>query len=203
MTRRPLIVGVTGGIGSGKSAAVDEFVRRGAAAFSADQAVHQLYRTEPVRAAVIARWGPEVCALTGEIDRARIAAIVFSDPTELQWLEDLLHPRVAEAWESWVSNQRNLANPPRMLVAEVPLLFEAGLEHRYDAVVLVTAPTEIRMQRVHDRGGHAADVSVRGGTQLPASATTSRATCVIDNDGTREQLADKVGAVMDELLGDG
>ncbi|MBC7644530.1 MAG: dephospho-CoA kinase, partial [Thermoleophilia bacterium] len=100
--QRPVLIGVTGGIGSGKSTVIDRFVQHGAARFSADEAVHALYATDEVRDAVTARWGNRVLASDGTIDRSVIAAIIFPDAAERIWLEGLLHPLVARAWLRFV-----------------------------------------------------------------------------------------------------
>jgi dephospho-CoA kinase len=164
-----VLIGVTGGIGAGKSAAVDAFVRRGAVAFSADEAVHRLYRDDPdVRAAVRDRWGDAVFdAESGDVDRGVIADIVFANPVEREWLEGLLHPLVAREWLRVVHEltQRD-DGAPELLVAEVPLLFEANLQSRYDVTVLVTAPLETRLKRVGDRAHGARHADARAAVQL-------------------------------------
>src|SRR5919201_1083696 len=131
----PLSVAVTGVIGAGKSEALRAFARRGVPTLSADEVVHRLISEDAeVRAALEDRFGTT--------DRAGIAAIVFSDPEQLAWLEGLLHPRVRQAEEQWLAGV-----DADMAVVEIPLLFEVGGEHRFDAVVVVTAPAEVRAGR--------------------------------------------------------
>lgn len=198
-----IVLGITGGIGAGKSAAVDAFVRRGAAAFSADAAVHELYRTDEVREAVVSRWGERVLAADGSVDRAAIAGIVFADTRERQWLEGLLHPLVAREWLRFVEAQKRLDDPPPMIVAEVPLLFEAGLDRRYDQTVLVTAPLETRLRRVGERAAGASGAAARAEVQMSEEQKARRADFVFDNVGSRQRLDAFVEQVWAEVLSGG
>jgi dephospho-CoA kinase len=133
--RRPVAVAITGGIGAGKSAALEAFRRSGAATISSDEIVHRLYREDQeVRDALIQRFGTT--------DRSAIARIVFDDPDELEWLEGLLHPRVVRAYQQWASEQT-----APVTVTEIPLLYETGGEERFDVVVVITAPPEVRAER--------------------------------------------------------
>lgn len=199
MTGRPTIIGVTGGIGSGKSAVVDALVRRGAVAFSADSAVHELYGDAEVRAAVIDRWGDRVRRADGSIDRAAIAEIVFVDADERAWLEGLLHPLVAREWLRFLDRESRRVPPPAMVVAEVPLLFEAGLESRYDATMAVVAPLDLRLERVGERASGSHRAADRASIQLGDDERVARATHVIVNDGTLAQLQQRVDAVITQL----
>src|SRR6185436_13633690 len=140
-SRMALVVGLTGGIGSGKSEALAAFARHGAATMSSDQVVRELY----VRAAVAERFGPAVLDAAGRVDRAQIAARVFSDPAEREWLEGLLLPLIEERFQAWREQQMAAGSP--LLVHEAPTLFEAGREDRYDLIVTVTAPGDVREQR--------------------------------------------------------
>ncbi|MGH3000106.1 MAG: dephospho-CoA kinase, partial [Gaiellaceae bacterium] len=138
MAKRPLAVAITGGIAAGKSEALAAFARHGAATLSADQIVHDLLADDAdVRDAIRARWGEGAVG-----DRARIGEIVFGDRAELDWLEQLLHPRTRVATDAWLSS---VVAP--LAVVEVPLLYETGGESRFDAVVVVTAPPGVRETR--------------------------------------------------------
>jgi dephospho-CoA kinase len=109
--------------------------------------VHRLLRSDPnVRRELVERFGPEVIGDDGA-DRAKIAEIVFNDPDQLDWLEELLHPRVVEANLAWRAEQEARAKPPVLTVTEVPLLFETGAERRFDVVVVITAPDAVRRKR--------------------------------------------------------
>src|SRR5690242_1046769 len=138
MAARPPAVAVTGGIAAGKSEALAAFARHGAATLSADAIVHDLLARDPdVREAIRGRWGTDAVD-----DRSRISEIVFADPVELEWLEALLHPRTREVTDAWLST----VDGP-LAVVEVPLLYETGGEHRFDAVVVITASEEVRSRR--------------------------------------------------------
>lgn len=202
--QRPVLVGVTGGIGAGKSTVVAEFVKHGALQFSADTVVHELYRSADVRDAVVARWGDRVLISdgpdAGEVDRAAIAAIVFPDPAERRWLEGLLHPLVAREWLRFVHEAQNDAEGhPGIIVAEVPLLFEASLEDRYDAIVLVTAPQDLRVIRVGERASGGTYFEDRVAAQLSDDEKALRADHVIVNDRNRAALAAAVDQVVASL----
>src|SRR5205814_6139568 len=132
VSRRPVAVAITGGIGAGKSEALAAFARRGAATLSADEVVHDLL-------AANAEVGRAVEERFGSSDRKTIADRVFADPDELAWLEGVLHPRVRERTEAWLAE----VDAP-VAVVEIPLLFETGGEDRFDKVIVVTAPEDVR-----------------------------------------------------------
>jgi dephospho-CoA kinase len=179
----PLTVAVTGGVGAGKSEALRAFARRGVPTLSADAVVHRLIAEDPdVRAALSERFG--------STDRSAIAAVVFSDPDQLAWLEALLHPRVREAEEAWVAG---LDAP--VAAIEIPLLFEVGGESRVDAVVVITASDEVRAAR----GGVPGDG--RGRRLIPDSEKVVRADFSYVNDGTLDELDAFVGGVLEQLTG--
>jgi dephospho-CoA kinase len=177
---KPLRVAVTGGIGAGKSEVLRAFARRGVPTLSADQVVHDLIAGDPdVRTALEKRFGTT--------DRRRIGEIVFGDRGELEWLERLLHPRVRAVRDEWLAG---LDAP--VAVAEIPLLYETGGDREVDAVVVVTAPPEVR------RGRNAA-VDERSSRLLPDEEKAGRADFVYVNDGTLEQLDAFVGDVLAQL----
>src|SRR5437773_9129453 len=118
--KRPLAVAITGGIGAGKSAALEAFARHGAATRSSDEIVHRLLRSDPdVRRELVERFGPEVIGRDGA-DRAEVARIVFNDPEQLDWLEELLHPRVVQEHSAWSRQLAEGPDPPAVTVTEVP-----------------------------------------------------------------------------------
>ena len=185
-----LVVGLTGGIGSGKSEALAAFARHGAATLSSDDVVRELYNRSDVRDAVAAHFGAGVLAADGTVDRAAIAERVFTDAAERQWLEELLLPLIAEQFAKW-RDQRVVAGD-RLLVHEAPTLFEAGIQDRYDLIVTVTAPADVREQR---RPGAAA----RMAHQLPEAAKVARSQEVYENTGTLEQLDQWVADLVARL----
>jgi len=142
-------VGLTGGIGAGKSTALSMFADLGALTFSADQVVHELYETEGCKAVLVGHFGPEILTERGRVDRQRLASLVQQKPEELRWLEGLTHPLVRERMQSLVDE----APAGSVLVFEIPLLFEAGFEGDFDLVVTVEASDATRRRRSPHRFG--------------------------------------------------
>jgi dephospho-CoA kinase len=181
---RPVTVALTGGIAAGKSEALAAFKRHGAATASSDEFVHRLLSDdEDVREAIRERWGD---AAVG--DRVRIATIVFDDRTELAWLEQLLHPKTRELAQEWLGT----TGAP-IEVVEIPLLFETGGETRFDKVVVITAPRDVRESR---RAGFAD----REARLIPDEEKVARADFAYVNDGTLAELDAFVAGVVESLL---
>jgi len=181
--RRPRAVALTGGIAAGKSEALKAFARHGAATASADAIVHELLADDlEVREAIRARWGDDAVG-----DRTRIGEIVFKDPSELEWLEQLLHPRVVTAQRAWLDR---VTEP--IAVVEIPLLYETGGESRFDAVVVITAPAEVRAER---RG----TFDDRESRLIPDDEKVRRADFAYVNDGSLEDLDRFVAGVVERL----
>ena len=188
-----LFVGLTGGIGSGKSEALAAFERLGVPTLSTDAVVHELLGTEEMRRTLHERWGDRVLA-DGEVDRAAVATIVFERPGELSWLEGTLFPRVGEQMTAW---RAGLEGGHDVAVVEVPLLFEAGIEGAFDVTVAVVADEEARAQRAEARGHEG--LEGRGTRQLSQDEKARRADYVIRNDGSIADLEAAVGEVLAEL----
>jgi dephospho-CoA kinase len=192
---RPVAVAITGGIGAGKSEALRAFRRHGAATVSSDEIVHHLLATDDdVKRALVERLGERVLGEDGRPDRGRIAEVVFADRDALAFLEGLLHPLVAREYLQWREQLAGLPNPPRVCVTEVPLLYEAGGETRFDRVVVVTAPRQLREQRRRVRRDD------RDDRLLPDREKAKRADFVYVNTGTIEELDEWVGGVMAKLV---
>ncbi|MDH3225551.1 MAG: dephospho-CoA kinase [Thermoleophilia bacterium] len=181
----PPVIGLTGGIGSGKSTALAAFERRGAAVLSSDEVVHRLYRQPPVIVEVVERFGHEILDSQGAVDRGRLRERAAAQADGLEFLESVIHPRIEGERTRWVNQQRRLQPPPPLLVCEVPLLFEVGLEAAFDAVLVVTASEGVRRARVQDRGQNFDDLASR---QLPEQEKASRASSYFTNDGDLEEL---------------
>lgn len=190
-------VGLTGGLGAGKSTALDALERLGAATLSSDRVVHELYGSDEVRDAVVERWGSEVLGEDGAVDRSAVADRVFAAPDERQWLEGLLWPLVGRRVADWREELERRDPPPRAAVVEVPLLFEAGLDGLYDATVAVVAPERVRAERAAGRG-HAA-VDERAARQLPQDEKARRATYVVENAGSIADLERELSDVLGKL----
>jgi dephospho-CoA kinase len=191
---RPLAVAITGGIGAGKSTALESFRRHGAATVSSDEIVHHLLATDPeVKRALVERFGEEILGEDGAPDRERIAFKVFRDREALEFLEKLLHPLVSREYMTWREQLANLPNPPEVCVTEVPLLYEVGGEKRFDKVVVITAPRKLREAR---RGGAPDD---RESRLIPDREKVKRADFAYVNTGTPDELDAWVGEVMEAL----
>ena len=195
MPRVPF-VGLTGGLGAGKSTALAALERLGAVTLSTDAVVHELYASDEVRDAVVGRWGPEV-ARDGVVDRAAVAAKAFASDDERKWLEELLWPRVGQRVWDWRQEVDAREPPPAAAVVETPLLFEAGLEGIYDATVAVIAPEEVRAARAAGRG-HAA-VDERAARQLPQEEKARRATYTVENAGSVADLEARLSEILAQL----
>jgi dephospho-CoA kinase len=187
-------VAVTGGIGAGKSEALRAFERHGAAVISSDEIVHELLRSdEEVRKALRGRWGDGIFAPSGEVDRDRVAQIVFADGGELDWLERLLHPRVVATYLTWREKLAEQPDPPAVSVTEVPLLYEVGGDSRFDAVVVITAAPEVRISR------RVRPMQDRERRLIPDEEKVARADFAYVNDGSFEELQAFVSGVVDRL----
>jgi dephospho-CoA kinase len=194
--RFPPFVGLTGGIGAGKSTALAALERLGAETLSTDAVVHELYETDEVRDAVTQRFGPDV-APGGIVDRGAVARAAFATPEDRAWLEQLLWPRVGARVWAWREQLAKMDPPPRAGVVETPLLFEAGMEGAYDATIAVVVDEQLRADRAAARGHHAVDE--RTARQLSQNEKAERATYVVLNDGTVEQLQGKLSSILDML----
>ena len=194
-------VGLTGGMGAGKSTALAALERLGATVLSSDAVVHELYaRDERLRDAVIARWGPDI-APGGVVDRAAVAERAFASAEERSWLEGVVWPLVGARVGEWLQGARaqraDAIAAPRAAIVEVPLLFEADLQGIYDATIAVVSDERVRRERAAARG-HAL-VDERAARQLSQEEKARRATYVVHNDGSEQELQRALSAVLDKL----
>jgi dephospho-CoA kinase len=191
---RPVAVAVTGGIGAGKSEALRAFARHGAATISSDDIVHRMLREDrEVQRELVERLGEGILDDAGQIDRSQVADLVFPDRERLMWLESVLHPRVVAEYLAWREALGRLPDPPAVCATEVPLLFEVGGETRFDVVVVVTAPRDLRSERAR------VDVDERSGRLVPDEVKVERADFAYVNDGSLEELDAFVASVVAEL----
>jgi dephospho-CoA kinase len=190
-------VGLTGGIGAGKSEALAAFERLGAATLSTDRVAHDLLDDDQVKAALVERWGEQI-APGGSVDRDKVGEIVFSDRDELTWLESVTHPRVGAHVLEW---RQGLDPGVEVAVVEVPLLFEAAMEGAFDATVAVIADDGLRDARLRERGQ--GGLEGREARQLDQQEKARRADQVIRNDASLQELESEVSRVIAELSGNG
>ena len=189
-------VGLTGGLGAGKSEALRALGELGAATLSTDAIVHELLTGDELRDIVLTRLGPEL-APGGRLDRSLIAERVFGDEEARVWLEGELWPRVGQRVAEWRQEVEALDPSPRAAVVEVPLLFESGMEAGFDATIAVVADEALREERAAARG-HAA-LTERAGRQLTQSEKSQRADFQVRNDGTLEELRETLWQVLAKL----
>jgi dephospho-CoA kinase len=189
-------VGLTGGIGAGKSTALAALERLGCAVLSTDAVVHELYESDEVRELVVERFGAEL-APGGVVDRGVLAGRAFATAEDRGWLEGMLWPRVGARMAAWRESVDGHDPAPRAAVVEVPLLFESGMEAAFDATIAVLADEGIRAERAAARGHEALDE--RGRRQLTQEEKAQHATFVVVNDSTVEELEHKLSAVLDKL----
>ena len=195
-----LRVGLTGGIGSGKSAVSALLVQHGAVLVDADKNARAVVaKGTPGLAAVVAEFGEEVLGPDGELDRPKLGSIVFADPDKLAKLNAIVHPLVGE--ESARQIEAAEAGGARVLVHDVPLLVENNLQDLYDAVVVVAASPQTQLDRLTRlRGMTEEDAQARIDAQAPLADKLAAATYVIENDGPLEALGAQVDRVWRALL---
>jgi dephospho-CoA kinase len=185
-------VGLTGGLGAGKSEALRLLGELGAATLSTDAVVHDLLATDELRDQVVDRLGPEVMR-DGALDRSAIAERVFGDDEARAWLEGVLWPRVGERVAAW----RAEVGADRVAVVEVPLLFESGMEDVFDHTIAVVADEGVRERRAAARGH--AHVAERAGRQLAQAEKAERADFTVRNDGSLAELRGSLSQVLAKL----
>ena len=192
----PPFVGLTGGIGAGKSEALKALERLGAATLSTDAVVHELLESDEMRDLLAERFGDRV-APDGRIDRNAVAAVVFEDPDERKWLEGVLWPRVGERVNGWREEIAQRDPRPRAAVVEVPLLFEAGMEAAFDHTIAVVADEDVRRERAAARGHTGVDS--RDAAQLTQNEKAERADFVVRNDRDIADLQQELSAVLENI----
>ncbi len=194
--RTNLIVGLTGGMGTGKSTVAAMFAERGFRRLDADQLIRdELLPSPEIARAIRERLGDAMLAADGRVRRDKVAEKVFSDPAALAWLEELLHPRLLSRWRDIFAKAEGTA-----FIVEVPLLFEKGLENWFDFIVCVTADSATQLRRLEQRGVPPELARQRLVKQLPLARKCELADHVLLNDGTPEFLREQVTALADRLL---
>ena len=189
-------IGLTGGIGAGKSTALAALERLGAVCLSTDKVVHELYESAEIRDAVAEHFGPEVVQ-DGRVNRPALARAAFATGDGRRWLEQLLWPRVGERVAAFRAEADAAHPPPRAAVVEIPLLFESGSDHGFDATIAVIADEAVRHERAAARGHEA--LSERAARQLTQQEKSQRATYTVINDGSERDLQDRLSTILDML----
>ena len=198
VNRKP-VIGLAGGIGSGKSLVARMLQRLGALIIDADELAKASLEKEDVKSAIKAVWGEEVLTAAGQIDRAALAARVFSEPQGLRMLEYIIHPQVLKAQRN-LCHQANLDSDTKAVVIDAPLLFEAYLDFECDFVIFVDAGADIRAARVAERGWSPEELARREQNQLPLDFKKDRAEYIVKNDSDADTLRCQVEQVFGRIL---
>ncbi len=194
------VIGLLGGIGSGKSTVAREFARQGCGVIDADELARAALREPNVRDQLVAWWGDAVLDAEGNVDRKAVGRIVFDQPDELRKLESVTHPRVHAGRES---ARQAMQNDPAIvaIVEDCPLLLESGLDESCDRLILVQASRATRLHRLQrDRGWSESELDRREKNQIPLDTKAQRADDVIDNDESAEPLVGQVRNVLSRIL---
>lgn len=194
-----LLIGLTGNIASGKSTVAQLFSERGATVVDADILARRAVEVgTPAYEQIVRRWGTSVLAPDGRLDRAAMRERVFGFPEELEALNEIVHPEVGRMRDRLVDEARQRGD--RIVVCDIPLLFEKSLVGDFDRIVLVDAPRDVRLDRlVKDRGLRETEAMAMIAAQMPAELKRARADYIIDNVGTLLELEEKVAAVWSAL----
>jgi dephospho-CoA kinase len=194
-----LLVALTGNIASGKSEVARMLADLGATVIDADELAREVVRPGlPALAAIVERWGSDVLQPDGTLDRAKLREIIFAQPTEREALNRIVHPEVRRRRDELVAEAK--ARGDRIVVAVIPLLFEAAMQHEFDRVILVDAPEDVRLDRLRRRSGMTVDESRRMMVaQIDPALKRPGAHLVIENDSTLAELRRRVGVAWDQL----
>jgi dephospho-CoA kinase len=177
------LLGLIGGVASGKSTVAELFRQQGAVVLDADRVGHEVLRLPAVRAAVGGRWGKDVVGPDGEIDRKALGRIVFAPPPngprELAELERITHPEIRQRLAAEI--EKLAKSGTRLAILDAPVMLKSGWDRLCDAIAFVDAPRELRLSRALDRGWTAEDFARREAAQEPVDEKRSRANIVLDN----------------------
>ncbi|MFI4893579.1 MAG: dephospho-CoA kinase [Phycisphaerales bacterium JB058] len=195
---KPVVIGIAGGIGSGKSFVAGLFAEAGCVIYDADREVSALYKRQDVLDTVRSWWGDD--AVTGgEIDRATIARIIFEDESQRDRLEKLLFPRLHERRREMIAQAER--DGTKAVVIDAPLLFEAALDEECDVVVFVETPRQVRLERLKARSGwDEAELARREKAQLPLDAKRQRSDYSLDGSAAPEELRRRTLSLLDEII---
>lgn len=197
-----LLVGLTGNIAAGKSSVAAQLVERGATLIDADVLAREaVAKGTPALATIIQRWGTGVLGPDGSLDRAALRRIVFTDDRERAALNAIVHPEVDRRRMRALEAAQQAG--ARIVVLDIPLLFETHREHEVQRIVLVDAPVAVRRERlIRDRALDPTEAEAMIEAQMPSDAKRARSHYVIDNDGSREDLRNRVEALWTALEAD-
>jgi dephospho-CoA kinase len=191
--------GLTGGVASGKSTAARMFEELGAHAIDADRIGHELLlASSPAYSEIVQRFGREILDATGEINRNRLGALVFSDPEKLRALNAIVHPRIIARVEE-LAEQFSSRNPAAVILVDAALIFEAGIGGRFEKVIVTWCRPEQQLERLKHKGLTREQAESRIAAQIPAEEKRRRADFVIDSSGSLENTRAQVEAIYTKL----
>ena len=190
-------IGLTGSIGTGKSTVAKIFQELGAYVIDADKIVHELLKREDVKEKIREAFG-DVFDERGEIDRKKLASIVFNNPEKKKALEGILHPLVFQELQKFFEEVEK-KDPNAIAIAEVPLMIETGSYKNYDKIIVVYAPEELQLKRLLEKGMSKEEAIKRIKSQMPIEEKVKYADIVIENTSTLEDLRKKVKEVYKKL----
>ena len=194
-----LLVGLTGNIASGKSTVAHLLSERGATIIDSDILARRVVEVDtPAYREIVRRWGAEILAPDGTLDRAALRRRVFKDPVQLEELNRLTHPEVVRLRDRLIADARRRGD--RMIVCDIPLLFERHLAGEFERIILVDAPRPLRLERlVRERGLGETEAMDMIAAQMPAELKRARADFIVDNEGTLSALERRVEEVWSTL----
>ncbi|HEV8214500.1 MAG TPA: dephospho-CoA kinase [Gemmatimonadaceae bacterium] len=197
-----LLVGLTGNIGSGKSTVAQMLSERGATIIDADVLARRAVEAgTPAFAKIVARWGSSILAPDGHLDRAALRRVVFADHAQLEELNQIVHPEVERLRGRLIEQAKRRGD--RVVVCDIPLLFERHMTDRFDRILLVDSHRAIRLERlVKERGLRETEAMDMIAAQMPAELKRARADFIVENDGTFAQLERRVNEVWTSLIRD-
>lgn len=197
-----IIIGLIGGVASGKSFVAQEFRRLGAEVLNGDAIGHEVLKLERVVQVLVRRWGKEILAADGSADRGAIARIVFAADRadqELQFLESVTHPEISEIIASRLEQLRQLGQC-QVVVLDASVMLKAGWDSMCDRLIFVQSPRELRQARATERGLTTGQFRAREAAQLPVEEKRRRADVVIDNSGSQPKTVEQIEKVWQSLL---
>ena len=195
-----LVIGLTGNIGSGKSTVAQLLSERGATIIDADVLARRAVELgTPAYDRIVKRWGTSIIGPDRQLDRAGLRRTVFSDPSQLEELNEIVHPEVESLRHRLLEEARQRGD--RVVVCDIPLLFEKHMAPRFDRIILVDAPRPLRLDRlVRDRGLRETEAMAMIAAQMPAELKRAGADFILENDGTLNALEQQVADVWTQLV---
>jgi len=194
-----VVVGLAGGIASGKSLVASMLGELGARVLNADEINHEVLRETKIVARIVERWGRDVLDDSGEVDRRKLAEKVFNDVEEVRTLEGIVHPEVCRRITAAIEEEKDRGRDG-VVVIDAPLLFEAGLERQCDRIVFIEAAEEVRLERVtRNRNWNGKELARRERHQKPSSYKKEHADIVIRNSGSTGALREEVERLWQDL----